>query len=89
MMFYPIFIPLNTGNDAVYSFPTPVAIMAYGGLFFVAVGLVMLLVTVILDTCFEIDCDRLFKVSTFCALGGAILLIIALPLMLITGVKVE
>ena len=89
MMFYPIFIPHNTGNDAVYSFPTPVAIMAYGGLIFTAVGLVMLLVIMILDTCFEIDCDRLFKVSTFCTLGGAILLIIALPLMLITGVKVE
>ena len=89
MMFYPIFIPHNTESDAVYSFPTPVAIMAYGGLIFVVVGLVMLLVTMIFDTCFEIDCDRLFKVSTFCALGGAILLIIALPLMLITGVKVE
>ena len=89
MMFYPIFIPHNTGSDAVYSFPTPVAIMAYGGMIFVAAGLAMLLVTVILDTCFEIDSDRLFKASTFCALGGAILLIIALPLMLITGVKVE
>lgn len=88
-MFYPIVIPYNTGSDDVYSFPTPVAIMAYGGLIFVAVGLAMLLVAAILDTCFEIDCDRLFKVSTFCVLGGAILLIIALPLMLITGVKVE
>lgn len=89
MMFYPIFIPHNTESDAVYSFPTPVVIMAYGGLIFAVAGIVMLLVTMILDTCFEIDCDRLLKASTFCALGGAILLIIALPLMQITGVKVE
>ena len=88
MMFYPIFIPHSMGNDAVYSFPLPVAILLYGGLVSTVMGLSLLLTTMIIDTCFEKDVDRLFKVSTFLALGGAILLIIALPLMLITGQKV-
>lgn len=88
-MFFPIFIPHSTGNDAVYSFPLPVTILLYGGLVAIVIGLSLLLTTVIIDTCFEKDVDRLFKVSTFLALGGAILLIIGLPLMLITGTRVE
>lgn len=90
MMFYPIFIPHSTdGLDDVYSYPLPVEVMFYGGLISVVVGLVMLFIDMILMLCFDKDSDRLFRVSVLAFLSGAVLMIAALPLMFLTGIKVE
>ena len=86
-MMYPFFIPIETDGSMIVvpKFVEHFTIVA-GSI--AAAGMILLVIGMILYFVFDIDADRLYRASTFLALSGVILLIIALVLILATGNKV-
>lgn len=89
MTFYPIFIPISEGSDAVYYFPTWVTVMVCISLAATIMGLMALVLSVMLDVAFDQDTERLFKFGTAMLLGGIFLFLFSVPMMLITGIRME
>ena len=89
MMFYQIFIPTGGGSDAVYSDPAWVQIFFFIAVGAAILGLILFAISAMLDITFDKDSDLLFRFGTCLLIIGIILLSLSIPLLAITGVRVE
>ena len=92
-MMYPIILPIYHSSENAklgdYIYPGWVDVLLAIAIMAVVLGILLLLLSCILDFCFYIDCETMFKVSLFSLLSGAMLIIITLVCFFCTATPVD
>lgn len=88
-MFYPIIIPIGNASDFEYSYPTWVGVFFIFATCATVFGLAMAAISAIVDYELDIDLERFYKLGIALFLVGLTMLVISIPLLLFTGVRVE
>lgn len=90
MIPFPIFIPFEYEADTLYYYPKIVVLLMALSIIVAIAGVVFVLIDVLIEFIFDKEIkETLFRIAFAMMFTGMIMILITLPVMLITGTRVE
>ena len=89
MMIYPIMIPFSTSSDVVYNYPPVVCVCVFVTLGLVLLGVLLCLIGSLSEYVSWMPYLDITDAGITCVLIGAILFILLIPILALTGTPVE